>query len=278
MPTARIKRHSIGSPGDEAEKLGLFELAEQLYDLRKARPDVLRGKVLLAAFLGRRGRAKDALDICEPLWANTRDIKAVAAVCIDVLFGTNSTRTPDPEQLKRVAGWLDRALAQVQNEPSTTSLLLVGLANIREQQGRYQDAETLYRRAMEQGDHDGVSRNNLAWLTALKDNKPSEALEYINRAIALKPGQPDFLDTRGVVHLTAGNIPSAIDDLTKAVTVDPAPAKLFHLAQAYLAAKNKEKAKQYLDTARTKKGLTPSGLHALERPAYEKMLNDLGTP
>ena len=157
----------------EAEKLGQFELAEQLYDRRKAMPDVLRGKVLLAAFLGRRGRAKDALDICEPLWANTRDIKAVAAVCIDVLFGANSTRTPAPEQLKRVAGWLDRALAKVQNEPSTTSLLLVGLANIREQQGRYQDAETLYRRAMEQDDHDGVSRNNLAWLTALNDNKPT---------------------------------------------------------------------------------------------------------
>ena len=69
-----------------------------------------------------------------------------------------------------------------------------------------------------------------------------------------------------------------MSDLTKAVTIDPAPAKLFHLAQAHLADKNKEKAKQYLDTARTKKGLTPSGLHALERPAYEKMLNDLGTP
>jgi Tfp pilus assembly protein PilF len=156
--------------------------------------------------------------------------------------------------------------------------LLVGLANVREQQGRYQDAETLYHRAIEQDDHDGVSCNNLAWLTALKDNKPIEALGYINRAIALQPSQPDFLDTRGIVHLTAGDIPSAMSDLTKAVAIDPAPAKLFHLAQAHLAAKDKEKAKQYLDAARTKKGFTPSDLHALERPAYDKMLNDLGTP
>jgi tetratricopeptide (TPR) repeat protein len=263
---------------DEAEKLGRFELAKQLYDRRQAMPDVLRGKVRLAAFLGRRGLAKEALDICEPLWANTRDFKVVAAQCIDILFGANSPRAYAPEQLNRVGGWLDRALAQAQNERSTTSLLLVGLANVREQQGRYQDAETLYRRAIEQDDHDGVSCNNLAWLTALKDNKPKEALDYINRAIALQPNQPDFLDTRGIVNLTAGDIQGAIRDLTKAIEIDRVPAKLFHLAQAHLANKDKEKAKQYLDEARTKKGLTPSGLHALERPAYEKMLNDLATP
>ena len=38
------------------------------------------GQGSLAAFLGRRGRVKDALDICEPLWANTRDLEVVAAV------------------------------------------------------------------------------------------------------------------------------------------------------------------------------------------------------
>ena len=177
---------------NEAEKLGQVELAEQFYDRRKAMPDVLRGKVLLAAFLGRHGHAKDALDICEPLWANTRDFKVVAAVCIDILFGANSTRTFDPAQLNRVGGWLERALAQAENERSTTSLLLVGLANVREQQGRYQDAETLYHRAIDQDDHDGVSCNNLAWLTALEDNNPKDALGYINRAIASSPVSPTF--------------------------------------------------------------------------------------
>lgn len=240
-------------------------------------PDVLGGKILLATFLGRHGHANDALDTCEPLWANTRDLNVVATRSIDVLVGANSTHSPDAAQLNRVSGWFERALAQPQRDPGTTSLLRVGLGNIREQQGRYQDAETLYRQAIEQGDAGGVAYNNLAWLTALKDNKPREALEHINVAIARMPGQPDFLDTRGVIYLTIGNIPSAINDLTKAVAVDPSPFKCFHLAQAYLAAKDKKKAKEYLATAKTK-GLTPGGLHALEQPAYEKMLNELRTP
>ena len=54
---------------------------------------------------------------------------------------------------------------------------------------------------------------------------------------------PEYLDTRGVVYLGLRR-QDAIDDLEKAVAADPSPAKLFHLAQAYLGAKNKEKAKQ----------------------------------
>jgi tetratricopeptide (TPR) repeat protein len=261
----------------EAEKLGLLELAKELYARRAEMPDVLQGKIRQAAFLGRRGDTKHALEILEPLWANTRDINQVAYICIDVLFGANSTHSSDREQLKRVGQWFERALAQPQNDPATTTLLLIGLGNIREQLGDYDSAKDLYERAIKKGDRDGVSYNNLAWLTALKDNKPKKALEYINNAIALKPSQPDFLDTRGIIHLSVGDIPSAINDLTKAVAIDPSPSKLFHLAQAYLASKNKEKAKEYLATARTK-GFTSRDLHALEQPVYEKMLAELGAP
>jgi cellulose synthase operon protein C len=263
-----------------AEQLDQFDLTEQLLKRREANPDDLRGKVLTAAFLGRHDRTKNALDICEPLWANPRNNKVVATLCIEILFGPSSPHSPDAVQLDRVSKWFETALvqAQAQNEPSTTSLLLAGLGNIRERQGRYPDAEVLYDRAIKQDDRDAVAYNNLAWLTALSDKNPPKALEYINRALALVPDHPEFLDTRGIAYLTAGDIPRAMSDLTKAVEIKPAPAKLFHLAQAHLAAKDKEKAKQYLNEARTKNGLTATDLHALERPAYEKMLNELGTP
>ena len=70
-----------------------------------------------------------------------------------------------------------------------------------------------------------------------------------------------------------------MSDLTKAVAIDPAPAKLFHLAQAHLAAKDKEKAKQYLNEARTKKGFTPSRVYMpwSGRP-MRKCSTNLGTP
>jgi len=255
-----------------ADELGQFKLAERLYRQLAALPTDSRGKIMLALFLGRHGHTKDALDICEPLWANPGDIQGVVETCIDVLL-VSSKSEPDPVQLDRVSGWLEQALKQ---KPELT-LLLVALANLRGRQERYQEAEDLYRRAIEQGDRSGVSHNNLAMLMAVKDGKGGEALSYIDRAIDLKGPKPDFLDTRGVVYLTAGDSQHAIDDLEKAIEVAPSPAKYFHLAQAYLGAKNKEKAKQSLAAAKIKRW-EESGLEPLEKRAYQKVLAELGAP
>ena len=99
----------------------------------------------------------------------------------------------------------------------------------------YSKAEELYRLATQEGDREGIASNNLAWLAAIKDKKYKEALDHVNRAIALKPDQSDFLDTRGMIYLLEGNARLALLDLQKAVAIDPlSPAKLFHLAQAAL--------------------------------------------
>ena len=114
---------------------------------------------------------------------------------------------------------------------------------------------------------------------ALKDRKGSEALKYINEAIMLQGPRgvylPDFLDTRGVVYLTAGEPRRAIIDLEKAVEAAPSPSKYFHLVQAYLADNNKEKARQNLELAKTR-GLALRDLHPLEQPSYQKVLSELG--
>ena len=157
----------------------------------------------MAAFLGRRDRVKDALDICEPLWTNVREVEVLGVTCINILFGSNDhPRTPEPAQINRVVGWFDQAIAQAPNQQRPNTWLFIGLGNLREKQGRYSEAQKLYLLAAE-GDPNGISYNNLAWLAALKDGKVKEALEYANRAIALKPDQPDFLDTRGMIYLVS---------------------------------------------------------------------------
>ena len=75
----------------------------------------------------------------------------------------------------------------------------------------------------------------------------------IDNAIKLVGASPDYLDTRGVIYLSLKQTQDAIKDLQSAVEADPSPAKLFHLAQAYLQANDKEKAKQYWKDAREKK-------------------------
>jgi tetratricopeptide (TPR) repeat protein len=262
---------------DLAERMERFELAEALYR-RIAGSGEPGGKLYLAAFLGRRNRVKDALDICEPLWTSIRDVELLGVACINILFGSGDhPRTPEPAQINRVVGWFDRAIALAPHQQRPNSWLFIGLGNLHEKQGRYSEAQKLYLVAAE-GDPNGIAYNNLAWLASQKDGKFKEALDYANRAVARKPDQPDFLDTRGMVYLAAGNRELALSDLQRAVANDPlSPSKHYHLAQAFLANSDKEKARQSLETAKAK-GFTPSGLDALEQPSYPNFLRGLESP
>jgi predicted Zn-dependent protease len=262
---------------DLAERMERFELAEALYR-RMAESGEPRGKLHLAAFLGRRNRVKDALDICEPLWTSIRDVEVLGVACINILFGSGDhPRTPEPAQINRVVGWFDRAIALAPDQQRPNTWLFIGLGNLHEKQGRYSEAQKLYLVAAE-GDPNGIAYNNLAWLTSQKYGKFKEALDYANRAVARKPDQPDFLDTRGMVYLAAGNRELALSDLQRAVANDPlSPSKHYHLAQAFLANSDKEKARQSLETAKAK-GFTPSGLDALEQPSYPNFLRGLESP
>jgi cellulose synthase operon protein C len=270
-----------------AERLGRVDIAEQLYRRYEALPNVRDGKIVRAKFLGRQGQIKEALDLCEPLWADPRDVEVAAAACISVV--TSAKALSDPEQLERVTSRLKQAIKQ----RTDSTFLLVGLGNCLEQQKRYDEAKTIYQSVINRGNRDAgaspnttrwlaSSYNNLAWLLAIKDDQGKDALADVDNAIKLAGALPSYLDTRGVIYLSLKQTQDAIKDLRSAVDVDPSPAKLFHLAQAYLQANDKERAKYYWKDARAKRldqlGFGPGGLHPLEQPAYQKVLSELGTP
>ena len=174
----------------------------------------------------------------------------------------------DPRHRKR---WLEQAVAK---NPKSVALL-VSLASLRELEGQYQEAERLYRHILDLSQEDIVPLNNLAWLTALRGGKASDALDLINRAIERTGPAPELLDTRAIVYLAAGQNSAAIDDLNKAIASDRSGPKLFHLAQAYLKDKKRDQARTALQEARDA-GLVDAGqLHPLEKGSYEQMLADL---
>jgi cellulose synthase operon protein C len=267
-----------------AERMQQNDLAEQFYRRLAEQSAAPRTKLPLVAFLARHDRINDALKICEPLWTDINtdinDVQVVAVACVTILFGSNDhPRTPEPAQINQVAGWFDQAIAQAKTKQRPIAGLLLAFGNLREKQGNYSEAKKWYLQATE-GDSSGISFNNLAWLTALKDGKINEALAYANRAIGMTPDQSgvlsDFLDTRGVIYLAAGQPHRALDDLQKAVASDPlSVSKSFHLARAFLANNDKEKAKQTLKAAQAK-GLTQNSLDAVERPSYQSLLKELG--
>jgi tetratricopeptide (TPR) repeat protein len=116
-------------------------------------------------------------------------------------------------------------------------------------------------------------------LMALKNGKGAgkAALDYINDAIKLSGPRADYFDTRGIIRLKNGETQLAIDDLEKAVALDPSAPKYFHLAQAYHEIKDKEKTRENLEKAKNK-GLTPSGLHPLEHPDYDRLITEMAKP
>jgi len=250
-----------------AESLGLTDLAESVFQKNASQSSRLQDHLAYAAFLGRLGRTKEALDVCEPLWRSAPNPEAVAPTVIEAIFAPKASL--DSAQIERVADWVGRSLEQ---NPDS-ALLMIALGNVRERQKRYSESEDLYRKAIAQGSAGVIPLNNLAWLMTLqgdKGEKGTSPLDLINRAIALRGPIPEFLDTRAVVYMTNGESKRAIEDLENAIAIDPSSTKYFHLAQAQLQAGDAEAAKRSLAKARAE-GLETGTLHPLELAAYERV-------
>jgi tetratricopeptide (TPR) repeat protein len=257
---------------DTAEALGLLDAAEWIHRRAAEEPPADRqgppNRVRLAFFLARHGKVKEAVDICEGLWADPARRENLSAVCVQMLCEPASP--PDAAQIGRVVGWLEKA--SVDNPRAMP--FQVGLGNLFERLGDYRKAEDAYRRAIKINDRDGIASNNLAWLIALQGGKGNEALDLINHAIRAKGPLAEYLDTRGMIYLGMGDPKRAVADLEAAFRASPTTPKYFHLAQAYLQLNQKDKARKVLEVGKTR-GL-PGGLHRLEADKYQKVAGALG--
>ena len=262
--------------GELAEQIGQLELAEQIYRQIAAEPAVLPHKIKLVQYLAQHNKLDQVIELCDSLWKDERNHEQVARLGLHAFADPNIPASP--AQIRHAIGWLEQASRENPRSP----LYPFGLGNLFERLGEDRRAEDQYRAVIKIDGREGIAINNLAWLMALRGRNPSDtvvlsdALRLINEAIRIKGEQPDFLDTRGVVYLSAGQGQNAVKDLKAAVDAQPTAPKLFHLAQAYLEVNDKGKAKQSLEAALTR-GL-PKGLHHLEMATYEKVRHELGMP
>ncbi len=80
---------------------------------------------------------------------------------------------------------------------------------------------------------DATGWYELAVAFSVQDN--DKAIEYLGRALALKPGWPAALYTRGVLQVQLGNGAAALPDLMKVIAAEPDNTRaLQHAGQAYL--------------------------------------------
>jgi tetratricopeptide (TPR) repeat protein len=261
-----LKDHKVdaGRIAGLLEALGHLAEAEELYrkDRESRRPE---SKLALAAFLGRHGRLADALDECEGALGDCRP-EAVAQTSVAILYSGPA----GPGDLDRVERLLKALPPQEASQPAR----LEALAALRNLQGRYDDAEALYRKVLETDTDNLTALNNLAWLLALHSGKPGEALDLVQRAVDAAGELPKLLKTRGVIYLLLDKSALAIADLQEVVAAAPSGSAYFHLARAHHLAHEDRMAKDDWSKAQ-KLGLASEALHPLERGAYQDLANQL---
>jgi tetratricopeptide (TPR) repeat protein len=149
-------------------------------------------------------------------------------------------------------------------------LPVLELAELRDLQQRYAEAEACYRRVLEKNGDNIIALNNLAWLLAVHDNNLNEAMQLVDRSIMLAGELGPLLDTRAIIFLKLGKLPEAQLDLEKAIQDEETAARFFHLAQAQQQ-KNRTAAIESLRRARDLH-LSRSQIHPLEFKGYDELL------
>jgi tetratricopeptide (TPR) repeat protein len=136
-------------------------------------------------------------------------------------------------------------------DPSRTEAMHT-LAMLLQITDRYEESAQLYQKILTLQPDNAVAINNLAWIMCEEQGKSRQALELAERGLKISPKYIDLIDTRGVAYYRLGEFDKAVQDFTTCIKLYPvgAPsgaASRFHLARAYAALKEKDKALEHLN-------------------------------
>lgn len=218
-------------------------------------------EILIAPILGRQGRMEEALELAQRAWEH-----AGAGAIAQATSALQASGALGDGEMERIENILVAALKKHERAVS----LLLALANVRIFQERNEEAEALFREAMEAGPGNVVAMNNLAVLLALQETRLTEAQQLIDEAIELGGPISHLLDSRATVYMATGKPGEALADLDAALAESPSATSYFHKAQVHYGAGEQEAAGKALAEAH-QLGLTPEQLAPLERPAYRAL-------
>ncbi len=221
--------------------------------------------LVLAQFLSRQQKISEALDLCERAWKSAP--LAASQVCLLVLSQTSA----GPGHYGRVERWLEAEVAK----SDVSSSFSTALAHVKNLLGHYDEAESIYRKAIDKNPRDATALNNLAYLLALRRQGLEEAMQRVTQSYGLLGPRPSLLDTRAVVLLSKGASEQAINDLKLAIAEQPSATAYFHLAQAYYQTRDRQAAQVAFQQAKAR-GLQANTLHPLEKTLYEELTRQLG--
>ncbi len=169
---------------------------------------------------------------------------------------------------------IEMILASVANERCNSAELNVAIAQWHTRRGNVRGAMDSLERALSIEPSHPIAANNLAMLLVEQGRDFDRALQSIDRVLADSGGSPEFLDTKGWILLRMNRPDDAIRWLQMAVAKSIAsdPVLQLHLAAAYLALGQDEKAKQTLTVAQALE-VESTPLHPSEREVLTQLKN-----
>ncbi|MGF1578650.1 MAG: tetratricopeptide repeat protein [Gemmataceae bacterium] len=220
-------------------------------------------KLVLATFLGRRGKVDEPLSICRNAWESCKAKSVVRAIA--AIVERPEIRDAHP---RKVETWLVEEIKRKPNIPTLRSLL----AGFYDKRGEFQKSLELYRSVVKENPKDVLARNNLAYQLSLQNKDLDEALQLANDAIKLVGPKAELLDTRALVYIQRKEFKKAKKDLEIGLRQNPnASWLLFHFAVAELRDGNSLQASLRFAQAK-EKGLKREELHPLERPMFDQLV------
>ncbi|TMQ32698.1 MAG: hypothetical protein E6K70_17105 [Planctomycetota bacterium] len=256
---------NLGVAAGLFEEVGQLALAEELFRKTAAQVKEPMSSLALAAFLGRHDHYDEALALC----LRAAEQGAVGQALDVGLAMLREAGSPTEAHCQRLDGLLDEIIKKNPNSP----VPILQRAELRSLQTKFAESEALYRQVLRQDSRNVVALNNLAYLLAAQDSKLDEAMQMVNRAMAISGERGSFLDTRALIFLKLGANKEALDDLNKALQDGETPFRRFHRAMA-LRPSDRLAAKKDMEDAQ-KMRLTAKKVHPLERKTYEELLDAL---
>ncbi|MGD9724643.1 MAG: tetratricopeptide repeat protein [Pirellulales bacterium] len=251
------------------EQLGQFDAARRLLDDYVGQEP--RGKIALAAFLGRRGEVDKAFALLD----ESRGDQSLTDILPVALEGLRRyPKEATPERFKTLEGWVSTGLS-TERDPQQVKLILAEAYDL---QGRYDDVVKIYREVLAAPEttprQAAIVKNNLAFVLAVTKQDLPEALKLIGESINVMGPISDLLDTRGLVYLHQGDVKQAVADLRLSASNQPTVSKYFHLAQAEKEANNLDAARTAIAQAE-QMGADLSRMTPLEQKSYRQLVDEL---
>ncbi|WP_372719812.1 hypothetical protein [Novipirellula sp.] len=215
--------------------------------------------------LNQADRAKQSIEVCAEHFKKHSDVLSATLFMKSMLHRSDATESTRDQEL------IENALSMFGDNPA----LVESVATLRMQQGRLDEAITLYRKVQRLDPLRILALNNLAMALSETPGRAAEGLDPINDAIKLAGENPELLDTKGVVLLKAGRLSEASGIFEQAIAMSSEPRFQFHLIVALVEQGKQAEAEQAWKSLDLEK-LDLAGLTANEQEKLATMKQDFG--